>query len=708
MNGLFVGKAKFSAILVIAVFSFFVLYQFASANPDALQVIIEAPLSNANVTNTSEYTFNADTNETANNLTWQYQSGGWQDIAINTTAGTNFTRTIAINSSLIPDGNYTVRAVADIGGLNESQATNATAVTFDFRAPTITIGAPYADGNITGNTTPVFTFNVSDQVINGVYSFFNCELFFNNTGYGTNTTVGNNTDTTLQANATIATGGYNVAVNCTDYAGNEGESTSRYVTIDAIDVLMTITVPADNKNTTNAAVNFSFTPTDNQDASFTCNLTANNTYINTTNALNNTLAIFVNTLGEGYWNWYITCWDNSSNSNTTATRVLIVDTTAPSVSLSVSVSSIHQSESILISCATSDSLSGVANTSLPSVTKPTGAPVSASCNSYFTDTTEVGTYSVSYSATDDASNTGTASTSFSVVGGGGGSGGSGSSSANTYSKTWDSLTPGITSESTISKSDLPITGLTLDVKEAIQSAKITMTKLASKPSGVSILDNVIVYDYIEIVATKLDESNIEKAKLTFKITKEWVSDHNANKDNVVLYRYENNKWNALSTSFEKEEGKYYYYESETPGFSYFMISSGTGVGEFCTPDDKRCYHYDLEECNEEGTAWLVSEKCKYKCDSETLACVKEPEICTPEAMRCVGNDAEQCSYRGDLWIPLGVCDFGCQNRECNESPYSATPFVIIIVAAILSALIFVFRGKIFALFNKNQKKTIFK
>jgi len=243
---LYQKKIKLASFLSILLFAF-LFSGIVAANPDALSVIIESPLDNENITGATAYAFNADTNETANNLTWQYYSGGWNDIAINTTSGTNFTRTVDLNSTLIPDGNYSVRAIADNGGLNESTSSNSEFVTFDFTAPTITLGAPYADGNITSNSTPIFTFNVTDQVINGVYSFFSCELFMNGTGYGTNTTVGNNTDTQLQANGTVPNGGYEVAINCTDYAGNEGASASRYITIDASAIQMAISIPADNK-----------------------------------------------------------------------------------------------------------------------------------------------------------------------------------------------------------------------------------------------------------------------------------------------------------------------------------------------------------------------------------------------------------------------------------------------------------------------------
>ncbi|MFH1127056.1 MAG: hypothetical protein V1718_03015 [archaeon] len=96
-----------------------------------------------------------------------------------------------------------------------------------------------------------------------------------------------------------------------------------------------------------------------------------------------------------------------------------LDTTPPSVSLSLSTSSIYAGYSVTISCSASDSY--LSSTSL-SVTKPSGLQASATCGQAFSDTSATGTYTVTYSATDTSGNSASASQAFTVslVGGGGG------------------------------------------------------------------------------------------------------------------------------------------------------------------------------------------------------------------------------------------------------------------------------------------------
>ena len=43
---------------------------------------------------------------------------------------------------------------------------------------------------------------------------------------------------------------------------------------------------------------------------------------------------------------------------------------------------------------------------------------------------------------------------------------------------------------------------------------------------------------------------------------------------VIMHRYSQGKWNALNTTKTGEDDQYIYYETKTPGFSPFAITSG--------------------------------------------------------------------------------------------------------------------------------------
>ena len=101
-----------------------------------------------------------------------------------------------------------------------------TNITVDNTAPAITLIAP---ANATSATTTAynFTFNVTE--LNNISS---CELIFDNTAYNSLTTVSNNT-TNGMYNSSLAVGTHTWSVNCTDEAGNEGNSSQRTLTITA-------------------------------------------------------------------------------------------------------------------------------------------------------------------------------------------------------------------------------------------------------------------------------------------------------------------------------------------------------------------------------------------------------------------------------------------------------------------------------------------
>jgi probable HAF family extracellular repeat protein len=97
-----------------------------------------------------------------------------------------------------------------------------------------------------------------------------------------------------------------------------------------------------------------------------------------------------------------TAVDNASNNASTSMSGINVDSTPPLVSYSGNQGSYTVNQTITITCAASDSLSGIASTTCQSISGPAYS-------------FGLGTTSLSASATDRAGNTATASTSFSVV-----------------------------------------------------------------------------------------------------------------------------------------------------------------------------------------------------------------------------------------------------------------------------------------------------
>ncbi|WP_167848837.1 PGF-pre-PGF domain-containing protein [Methanolobus halotolerans] len=91
-----------------------------------------------------------------------------------------------------------------------------------------------------------------------------------------------------------------------------------------------------------------------------------------------------------------------------------------------------------------------------------------------------------------------------------------------------------------------------------------------------------VYQQMNIWVGKagfVSPENIEDLRIVFRVERSWLEENNIGTDTVKLYRYSDDSWDALSTSVTSEDGRFVYFESQTPGFSPFAISSDTEAVE---------------------------------------------------------------------------------------------------------------------------------
>ena len=120
------------------------------------------------------------------------------------------------------------------------------------------------------------------------------------------------------------------------------------------------------------------------------------------------------------------------------------------------------------------------------------------------------------------------------------------------------------------------------VKSIIEILKDRSTLVSSSPSGK-------VYRHINIWVgdAKFNSGNyMTSAEISFKVSKQWFSENNADPSSIKLYRYSGGSWNELLTSRIGADASYYYYKSQTPGFSPFAIVSieNAPVSKKATPE----------------------------------------------------------------------------------------------------------------------------
>ncbi len=110
-----------------------------------------------------------------------------------------------------------------------------------------------------------------------------------------------------------------------------------------------------------------------------------------------------------------------------------------------------------------------------------------------------------------------------------------------------------------------VTQIDLEIKKSMSNSvllkieQIDTISLKKEPQG-------NVHKYFSVEKDFIEDSNIEKAEIYFKVEKEWADDY----DYIILERYIDD-WLELKTEQVDKDSDFYYYKTETPGFSYFAV-----------------------------------------------------------------------------------------------------------------------------------------
>jgi len=169
--------------------------------------------------------------------------------------------------------------------------------------------------------------------------------------------------------------------------------------------------------------------------------------------------------------------------------------------------------------------------------------------------------------------------------GGSGSGGSGSNGGGnsgggsgiggydphpeSITKTYDALREGITNI-TISKSDLPVSQVTLNSSMNLTNVTITISRTDTPEKNYTLDD---VYAYILVSQENIPENALSSADIYFSVGQGWLKENNLTKEEVVLLAYFkiNDTWNMLSTEYLNEDDYNIYYISKSSGPGLYAI-----------------------------------------------------------------------------------------------------------------------------------------
>ncbi len=295
--------------------------------------------------------------------------------------------------------------------------------------------------------------------------------------------------------------------------------------------------------------------------------TCNTTTLSLANRIdgNHTLNIYAGR-NSTYWSANLT--------GVLATSTVFVDSVAPTVELSATT--IQKSDITLAITATDGTGTGISSCTADR----SGATVSG-----ITSVSESGlacatsyTYVITCSDKNGHAGSATKTVATNTCGGAaGGGGGGGASKPNINSV--DEIKPGAASVVRYTDPLLGVKQIGIEVNNAAQNVKITVTKYDGKPAAVSVAKTGKVYQYLQIDAQNLG-TKLDKASVLFKVEKSWVSGNGLDKNKVSVYKFDESsgKWNELQTTFSSEDDTYYYYDAEVSSFSYFVISEKTLAG----------------------------------------------------------------------------------------------------------------------------------
>jgi len=137
-----------------------------------------------------------------------------------------FDNTTIFNYTFIYEENYKWNCLAYNNNSNSSFAGQNYSIVFDITKPNVSLLSPAEAYSAAGTTTIPFQFNVTDNS-----NISSCDLILNNISLAANSSITSNISNYISYSLTQ--GGYVWSINCTDLAGNIGNSSSQTLTINA-------------------------------------------------------------------------------------------------------------------------------------------------------------------------------------------------------------------------------------------------------------------------------------------------------------------------------------------------------------------------------------------------------------------------------------------------------------------------------------------
>jgi PGF-pre-PGF domain-containing protein len=297
----------------------------------------------------------------------------------------------------------------------------------------------------------------------------------------------------------------------------------------------------------------------------------------------------ISVLPDGLYN--LTAWINGTNMtnagitsqiNTTTRIQFTVDSNAPSATYTCSPASVLIGQEVTCGCEGSDS--NADGTSGSGVNHTTDTTTTSGTSSIVTSITPAaaGTFERTCTVKDRLGNTASATASYTVTTATGGNDGTSSGTTSTSSTT--TTTTAVVGNF---EEDTAVEEIEVRVSAQVTNAEIEITRYEIKPAEISVAKSGEVYQYIQ-VETRNFADKLIGATMTIKVEKDWINAQGIAKEKVSLFKFNENsaeKWDELTTIYDREDAGYYYYDVELTSFSYFAISETVVVEDVPEPEE---------------------------------------------------------------------------------------------------------------------------
>ena len=474
--------------------------------------------------------------------------------------------------------------------LGNLETSGSGAIIIDTVSPSLTVNSPVLGAYLNSRA---LTINVTstDSFLN-----YTKVSVYNSTGSLANTT---NSTTNGNFAATLGVsmdGVYTINVTAYDNATNTNISNVVNITVDTVYPVISFNVSTETDGSTlnRSDIMINVTGSDTHFSNISINLYNSSGALVTSNTTTSTSGFIDFTVSfDGTYYFNATIFDRSGNSNSTSTRSVIVDTTAPVITVVSPIGALaYATKSLGLDITTDENATCMYDTN--------DSAYSVMANSFSDNgtihTAEGYTVSAGHSYTiytrcmDSYGNIDSTSTdiSFSVnsqpaaVYSGGGGGGSSASYEYSSSSSYADMPQG-NNIVTVSNTNIPLEQLTVGLTNTESNVRFTVTVKYSPSATYS---SGMVYKYIQVDHTGIDDTHVSGAKIDFKVDKGWLTTNNLDKGVISLVRYSGTQWTVLKTKIVSEDSTYVHYEADSPGLSLYAIAPSTPASTpVSTPSD---------------------------------------------------------------------------------------------------------------------------